>query len=102
MDIVDLLREVDAPICDRGADEIERLRAERDKAVAERDALREDAERYRWLRLNRYKPRSVNDEVDNSMLLSFMVSGVWNDNRDPAVLDGCIDDAIAAAKKEIA
>ena len=32
------------------ADEIDRLRAERDKAVAERDALREDAERYRWLR----------------------------------------------------
>lgn len=89
IDIVDLLREVDAPICDKGAAEIQRLRTER-------DALLKDAHRYRWLRKNCYKPRSVNEDFDSSMLLSFIVSGVWKDNRDPAVLDGCIDYRINA------
>lgn len=88
--------------------EIERLRTELEESVrlhfaahqrmerseAERDALRADAERYRWLRQHHYKPRSANTEYDNSMMLSFHVSGVWSDNMNPRVLDGCIDAAM--------
>ena len=70
-------------------------------AEAERDQYRKDAERYRWLRANCYKPRSPDSEYDNSMQLLFTVSGVWLDNMDPRVLDGCIDDA-AVSGKEVA
>lgn len=64
------------------------------------DALRADAERYRWLRRHHYKHRSPNTEYDNSMLLSFHVSGVWSDNIDPRVLDGCIDAAMQQHKEQ--
>jgi hypothetical protein len=52
-----------------------------------------DAERYRYLRNHCYKPKWPNNEFDPAMHLSYTVSGIWSDNLDPAVLDGCIDAA---------
>jgi hypothetical protein len=61
------------------------------------ESLRADAERYRWLRKTRYRDKYPNSEFDFAMHLEFTVSGVWSNNRDPAVLDACIDTEI---KKE--
>ena len=88
-------------------DQVAKLKAERDRAhraceqisvrlhaaQTERDAYKADAERYRWLRTNCYKQKWPNNEYDSAMHLSFTVSGIWSDNLDPAVLDGCIDAA---------
>jgi hypothetical protein len=60
---------------------------------AERDALKADAERYRYLRKHCYKQKWPNSEFDRAMHLSFTVSGIWANNHDPEVLDGCIDTA---------
>ena len=68
------------------------------KLKAERDAYKADAERYRYLRNNCYKQKWPNNEIDRAMHLSFTVSGIWSDNLDPAVLDGCID--VARARGE--
>jgi hypothetical protein len=72
------------------ADELRRLHEEN-------ESLRADAERYRWLRKTRYRDKYPNSEFDFAMHLEFTVSGVWSNNRDPAVLDACIDTEI---KKE--
>jgi hypothetical protein len=60
---------------------------------AERDALKADAERYRYLRIHCYRYKWPNNEHDRAMHLSFTVSGIWANNHDPEVLDGCIDTA---------
>lgn len=60
---------------------------------AERDALKADAERYRYLRIHCYRYKYPNNEHDRAMHLSFTVSGIWANNHDPEVLDGCIDTA---------
>ena len=60
---------------------------------AERDALLADAERYRYLRIHCYRYKWPNNEHDRAMHLSFTVSGIWANNHDPEVLDGCIDTA---------
>ena len=59
-----------------------------------------DAERYRWLRNNKYTAKYPHSEFDYSMHLSFTVSGVWVDAADPRVLDAQIDAAVASARKE--
>jgi hypothetical protein len=64
------------------------------------DADKKDAERYRWLRNNCYGKTNPGSEHDDSMTLKFKVSGIWRDNLDPAVLDGCIDDARSALKEK--
>lgn len=81
--------------------EIERLREQLRLAnidalneTAENEALRRDAERYRWLRTNCYSDKYPYSEFDSAMQLSFTVSGIWANNRDPAVLDGCLDTAM--------
>lgn len=66
---------------------------------AERDELKADALRYRWLRNNKYTAKYPNSEFDYSMHLSFTVSGVWSDAADPAVLDAQIDAAISKGEK---
>ena len=65
--------------------------AELRRLHTEIERLRADAERYRWLRKNCYRAKYPNSEFDFAMHLSFTVSGVWSNNRDPAVLDACID-----------
>ena len=80
------------------AQTIIRLRDQVAKLKAERDAYKADAERYRYLRNNCYKQKWPNNEIDRAMHLSFTVSGIWSDNLDPAVLDGCID--VARARGE--
>jgi hypothetical protein len=55
------------------------------------EALKADAERYRYLRKHCYKLKYPNSEIDRAMELKFVVSGVWSDNKNPEVLDGLID-----------
>lgn len=50
-----------------------------------------DAERYQYLRKYCYNLKYPYSDWDQSMHLSFTVSGVWADNMDPAVLDSLID-----------
>jgi hypothetical protein len=73
--------------------DFEVMKSARNWYKAERDALQADAERYRWLREHCYKPKWPNNDLDRAMHLSFTVSGIWSDNLDPSVLDGCIDTA---------
>ena len=73
------------------------ISAELRRLHEENESLRADAERYRWLRKTRYRDKYPNSEFDFAMHLEFTVSGVWSNNRDPAVLDACIDTEI---KKE--
>ena len=54
-------------------------------------ALRKDAARYRYLRDHRYVARYPNSEYDFSMHIRYVVSGVWSNCADPAVLDSLID-----------
>ena len=82
-------------------EESERLREQLRRAkidvlseAAENAALRRDAERYRWLRTNCYSDKYPYSEFDSAMQLSFTVSGIWANNRDPSVLDGCLDTAM--------
>jgi hypothetical protein len=70
------------------------------------DALRLDAERYRYLRIRCYRYAWPNDEHGRTMHLSFTVSGIWPDNHDPQMLDGnvaaaamLLDGCIDAARK---
>ena len=84
------------PLMLEAADEIESLRAElerkseaiqklwreRDEARAEAEALRADAERYRWLRLNGYVEVKCESPRHNG----------WN----PVALDAAIDSARSA------
>jgi hypothetical protein len=58
------------------------------------EALKADAERYRYLRNHCYKLKYPNSEIDRAMELKFVVSGVWSDNKKPEVLDGLIDEKI--------
>ena len=74
-------------------DELRRQHSEIEQLKAERDALLADAERYRYLRIHCYRYRWPNNEHDRAMHLSFTVSGIWANNHDPEVLDGCIDTA---------
>ena len=89
--------------CCCGADwttqEMYDLREQLKEAERQRDELLADAERYRWLRKNRYTAKYPNSEFDHAMHLSFTVSGVWANAADPRVLDALIDAAIAAARK---
>ncbi len=84
-----------ADALDRGTYLLSRERnstaAELRRLHTEIERLRADAERYRWLRKNCYRAKYPNSEFDFAMHLSFTVSGVWSNNRDPAVLDACID-----------
>ena len=68
--------------------EIATLRASLAEAQAQRDALRADAERYRWLRANRLQPDA------GSWFLSLLVYEEVDDG--PAALDRAIDAARGA------
>lgn len=71
------LREIGEPICADAADEIDAL-------AAERDALRKDAERYRWLR----------DSAGNDIMEKLMAEC------SPPRWDELVDAAIDAAMGE--
>ncbi len=55
---------------------------------------KKDAERYRWLRKNKYAPVSAGHEYNHDWQLRFVVRGIWSDVADPQVLDGMIDQAM--------
>jgi hypothetical protein len=84
-----------ADALDRGTYLLSRERqstaAELRRLHTEIERLRADAERYRWLRKTCYREKYPYCEFDHAMHLSFTVSGIWSNNRFPAVLDACID-----------
>lgn len=71
------------------------LRTNLDKAEAERDSYKQDAERYRWLRDNRVfsRPHDAHGPGYNE------VTWTWSPYRgDPEALDAAIDAALATGK----
>ena len=110
-DIVERLRHKHAlyqtpAILDEAADEIERLQAEVsdlrfqarnlivsvDKLAAERDALKKDAERYRWLRTKSAEKHDFYDEEERWMVSR--AQGGMGQNFFGEKIDAAIDEAM--------